>query len=115
MCIRDSAVTDDIVVIGSGPGFVKHVLDTTKETSLAGNDRYKTLAARAGNGTGTTFVDVTAIREHLEKAAAGSAEAVEVAKYERDIKPFLIPFDALIASGSISGDLNQSTIYITVK
>jgi hypothetical protein len=110
------AVTDDIVVIGSGPGFVKHVLDTTKDTSLAANGRYKTLADRAGTGTGTTFVDLTAIREMIEKAAAdGTADAAELAKYEKEIKPFLVPFDALVASGSVDGDLTRSVIYITVK
>ena len=56
------AVTDEVVVIGSGPGFVKHVLDTTSATSLASNDRYKSLADRAGKGTGSTCVDIAAIR-----------------------------------------------------
>ena len=37
------AVTDGLVVIGSGPDFVKHILDTTDATSLASNDRYKGL------------------------------------------------------------------------
>ncbi len=110
------AVTDDVVVIGSGPGFVKHVLDTTKETSLASNDRYTKLASRAGTGTSATWVDITAIRELIEKAAADShADAAELAKYEKEIKPFLVPFDALFASGSIDGDLGHSVIYITVK
>jgi hypothetical protein len=110
------AVTDDVVVIGSGPGFVKHVLDTTKETSLAANVRYKTLADRAGTGTGTTFVDLTAIRELIEKAAHdGTADAAELAKYEKEVKPFLAPFDALVASGSVDDDLARSVIYITVK
>ena len=110
------AVTDDVVVIGSGPGFVKHVLDTTKETSLASNDRYTKLASRAGTGTSATWVDITAIRELIEKAAADShADAAELAKYEKEIKPFLVPFDALFASGSVDGDLSRSVIYITVK
>ncbi|MEO8438276.1 MAG: DUF3352 domain-containing protein, partial [Chloroflexota bacterium] len=109
------AVTDQVVVIGSGPGFVKHVLDTTKETSLASNPRYTSLADRAGTGTGTTFVDLTAIREAFEKAAMGSAQAADLAKYERDIKPFLVPFDALIGSGSVNGDMTRTVVYITVK
>ncbi|MEP6638193.1 MAG: DUF3352 domain-containing protein [Chloroflexota bacterium] len=108
------AVTDQVVVIGSGPGFVKHVLDTTRETSLGSNARYKTLTDRAGIGTGATFVDLTAIRELVEKAAAGSASATDLAQYERDVKPFLVPFDALVGSSSVSGDMTRSTIYITV-
>lgn len=108
------AVTDAVVVMGSGPGFVKGVLDTTNATSLASSERYKKLADRAGNGTGTTFVDITAIRELVEKAA-GVADPTVIAKYEKDLKPFLVPFDAMIASRSVAGDLSRSVIYITVK
>ena len=65
------AVTDNIVVIGSGAGFVKAVLDTTPSTSLASNETYKKLADRAGTGhrrrrTSTS----TAVRGLIEKAAA---------------------------------------------
>lgn len=109
------AVTDDIVVIGSGPGFVKHVLDTTKATSLASNDRFTKLSSRAGTGTSVTWVDLATIRELIEKAAAGNADAAGLAKYQKEIKPFLVPFDALFASGSVDGDLSRSVIYITVK
>ena len=110
------AVTDDVVVIGSGSAFVKDVLDTTKDTSLASNDRYSSLADRAGNGTGSTWVDITAIRGLIEKAAAGSgADASAITKYQTDIKPFLAPFDAMYASSSTGNDLNRSVIYVTVK
>lgn len=108
------AVTDEIVVIGSGPSFVKHVLDTTKETLLASDDQYKELADRAGAGTGTTFVDITAIREMLEKQIA-SFNPSPLSRYETDVKPFLLPFDALYASSSNEGDLTSSTVIITVK
>jgi hypothetical protein len=108
------AVTDDIVVVGSGPSFVKHVLDTTKATSLASDDQYKQLADRVGAGTGTSFVDITAIRGMLEKAMA-TGDAAAKAKYETDVKPFLLPFDALYASSSNQGDLTSSTVIITVK
>ena len=108
------AVTDDVVVIGSGPGFVKSVLDTTKGTSLASDAQYKDLADRAGAGTSSVFVDITAIRGLLEKAMVG-ADAAEKAKYESDLKPFLVPFDAMYASSSTSADLTGSTVYITVK
>jgi hypothetical protein len=110
------AVTDDVVVIGSGSAFVKHVLDTTNATSLESSDRYKKLADRAGTGASTTFVDVTAIRELIEKAAAGgTAGAAALAKYQTDVKPFLEPFDALVASGSVNGDMTRTRVFITVK
>ena len=47
------AVTDQIVVIGTGPAFVEHVLDTTAGTSLARDPQYSDLAAKAGPGTGS--------------------------------------------------------------
>jgi hypothetical protein len=104
------AVTDDVVVIGTGPAFVKHVLDTTEATSLASDPQYKRLADRAGPGTASAFVDIAAVRGLAEKAMAGGDP-----KYETDVKPFLVPFDALYASSSTSSDLNKSTVIITVK
>jgi len=110
------AVTDKVAVIGSGAGFVKAVLDTTPSTSLASNETYKTLADRAGTGTGGAYVDLEAVRGLIEKAAVdGKTDAAELKKYETDIKPFLVPFDAMFAAGSIDGDLTRSVIYITVK
>ena len=107
------AVTDDVVVIGSGPAFVKHVLDTTEATSLATDPQYKRLADRVGPGTASAFVDLAAVRGLAEKAMAGGGQSGS--KYDTDVKPFLIPFDALYASNSTSSDLNKSTVIITVK
>jgi len=108
------AVTDQIVVIGTGPAFVKHVLDTTTGTSLARDPQYSDLAGQAGPGTGSAFVDITAAREMLEKAMADS-EPSALKDYETDVKPFLTPFDALFTSGSIDGDLADSIVIVSVK
>jgi hypothetical protein len=108
------AVTDSVVILGSGPGFVRSVLDTTPDTSLARNDRYEALIARAGQGTGSGFVDLTAIRELIEGAMT-NADAAERAEYETNIKPFLVPFDAMVASNAIVGDVSRSTTIVTVK
>jgi hypothetical protein len=107
------AVTDQVVVIGSGPDFVKHVLDTTPSTSLASSENYKKLVDRAGPGTGSIFVDVTAIRELAEKWV-GSASTAALDTYNTDTKPFLAPFDALFVSSSVAGDLTKSVVIITV-
>jgi hypothetical protein len=108
------AVTDQVVVIGSGPGFVRSVLDTTPATSLAQNERYKALISRAGAGTGSGFADVTAIREMIEGAMV-NADASERAEYEENVKPFLTPVDALVGSSTIDGDVMRSTVIVTVK
>ena len=108
------AVKDDLVIIGSGPGFVKHVLDTTEGTSLASDSRYKSLAGRVGDGTGITFVDLTEIRERTE-GVLSSVDPAALKAYEAEVKPFLVPFDAFVASGSVAGDLDHSDAIITVK
>ena len=108
------AVTDEFVVIGSDPGFVKDVLDTTAATSIASTDRFRTLSARVGTGTRIAFVDIAAIRALIESGLAG-ADPSGVAAYEQDVKPYLAPFDALIASGSVKGDVSSSKVIVTVK
>jgi hypothetical protein len=108
------AVTDEVVVIGSGPGFVRSVLDTTPATSLAQNERYKALVSRAGAGTGSSFADITALRELIE-AGMVNADAGERAEYEENIKPFLMPIDAVVGSSAIQGDVSRSTVIVTVK
>jgi hypothetical protein len=108
------AVTDEIVVIGSDPGFVKHVLDTTAATSIAATDRYRALSGRVGDGTRTVFVDIAAIRGLIESALAATDPSA-VAGYEQDVKPYLAPFDALIASASVKGDVSSSKVIVTVK
>jgi len=108
------ATTDDVVVLGSGPAFVKHVLDTTNATSLAGNDRYQSLANRAGKGSASAFVDIAAIRTLLE-GAMSKEDPAKFAEYQKNAQPYLAPFDAMVASGSVEKDLTQSTVVITVK
>jgi hypothetical protein len=107
------AITDQIVVIGSGPEFVKHVLDTTAAASIAATDRYKALVGRVGNGTGVIFVDIAAIRGLIETAVAADPSAV--ARYEQEVKPYLVPFDALVVSNSVKGAVQTPTIIVTVK
>ncbi|MGZ8513424.1 MAG: DUF3352 domain-containing protein [Candidatus Limnocylindrales bacterium] len=108
------AVTDQVVAIGSGPAFVKHILDTTASTSVASTDRYKALAGRVGNGTGVTYVDVAAIRASIESAMA-SLDPTAAARYDQELKPFLAPFDALIGINSVKDHVAGSKFIITVK
>jgi len=108
------AVTDQVVVIGSGPGFVKHILDTTSATSIASTDRYKALVGRIGGGTGITFLDIAAIRGLIESAMAG-ADPSAVSSYEQEVKPFLAPFDALMAASSVKDNVASGKVIITVK
>jgi hypothetical protein len=108
------AITDQVVVLGSGPGFVRSVLDTTSATSIAANDRYKALLARVGPGAGIAYADITAIRGLIESAMV-NADPSELARYETDVKPFLVPFDAVIGSSTVKDDVFHSRVIVTVK
>jgi hypothetical protein len=109
------AATDEVVVIGSGPDFVKSVLDAGAGQSLADEARYSDLIGRVGKEhTGVTFVDIAAIRGILEGMMA-SAPADQKAEYDESIKPFLTPFDAFAAATSVSTELDTQRAIITVK
>jgi hypothetical protein len=109
------AATDSVVVIGSGPNFVKAVLDAGAGDSLGDSSRYRDLVARAGSDhTGVTFVDVAAIRTMVESFLT-EATGLERGEYEESIKPFLEPLDALVATSVVGGPADQQHMLITVK
>ncbi|MEX1173798.1 MAG: DUF3352 domain-containing protein [Chloroflexota bacterium] len=109
------AATDQVVVIGSGPGFVRSVLDAGAGASLADDVRFTGLVGRVGaEHTGLSFVDIAAIRTLVE-GRLSEATPAERAEYEESVKPFLTPFDALIASSVAGSDLDAQHIVITAK
>jgi len=104
-----------VVVIGSGPDFVKQVLDAGTGTSLADSDRYKGLVAKVGaEHTGVSFLDISALRTQLETMLA-NATAKDRTEYETSVKPYLTPFDAFIVAGVTSPDLDRQHSRLTVK
>jgi hypothetical protein len=46
---------------------------------------------------------------------ATSASAEERAEYEESVKPFLVPFDALVSAAVVGGDNDENHAVITVK
>jgi hypothetical protein len=109
------AATDRVVVIGSGPDFVRHVLDAGAGQSLADDARFSGLVGRVGAAhTGLSFVDIAAVRGLVEGLLA-EATTEERAEYDESVKPFLVPFDAFVAAGVTGGDLEQQHAIITVK
>jgi len=106
---------DQVVAIGSSPDFVKAVLDAGAGSSLADDARFQDLLKRVDTKhTSVSFVDVTVVRGLIEGSMA-DAPAAKKAAYEESIKPFLTPFDALIATGATGGDTDQTHSVITVK
>jgi hypothetical protein len=107
--------TDAVIAIGSSPDFIKHVIDAGAGASLADDARFTGLVGRVdAQHSGVNFVDLAAIRGLLE-AAMSSATPDERAEYEESVKPFLTPFDALISTGAVGGELDQVHTVITVK
>ncbi len=108
------ASTESVVVLASSPSFARAVLDAGSGSSLADDGRYRDLIGRVGaENVGSSFLDVKAIRELVERLAAEEPEAL--AAYERDIKPYLLPLDTLVQATVRDGDIDRTTGLIVVK
>jgi hypothetical protein len=106
--------TDDIVAVGIGTGFIHSVIDAGGGDSLADDGRYKALLDKAGaSNTGSAWLDVAAVRELVERL--GPTDPEGFAAYERDVKPYLLPIDAVVQTMTRDGDLDRTTTTLTVK
>jgi hypothetical protein len=106
---------DQVIAIGSSSDFIKHVLDAGAGASLADDGRFKGLVGRVdAEHNAVTFLDLAAIRGLAEGALSG-ATAQERAEYEESVKPFLTPFDALISTGAVGGEVDRTRMLITVN
>ena len=109
------AVTPELVVVGYGQAFVESVLDAGPGPSLADDPRATDLLDRVGDeNLGAAFLDVRAMREALEPLLREDMTPDEWAYYEKEIKPFLLPFDALAGSVRRDGDLDRGSSVVTV-
>jgi hypothetical protein len=59
------------------------------------------------------FLDVTAVREMLERLAANTGMDME--EYEREYQPYLLPFDAIVSANLVGEDVDHGRAVITVK
>jgi len=108
------AATDQVVVIGVGPSFVRAVLDAGSGSSLADNARYQALIGQVGaDNSGSFWLDITGIRELAEQFAAGDSESL--AQYEREIQPYVLPLDAMVSATRVDGERDRSNFIVTVK
>lgn len=109
------AATDQVVIIGSSPDFVRHSLDAAAGASLADDTRYQALIGRVGaSNTGVSFIDIAAVRGLVE-GLLSQASPAERAEYEESVKPFLLPFDALVGASVRDGAVDQMHVLMTVK
>ena len=107
------AVTDKVVLMSLDAGFAKAVIDASQGgDSLAKNARYSALLAQAGDkGTSFVWVDVAAARELIEAQLPADSRA----KYDSDIRPYLLPLDAMISTGVYDNGLNRGTLILSIK
>ncbi len=107
------AVRDDLIVVGVGADFVKHVLDVKAGASLADQDRYKQAIGRVeGSNEQQVYIDVSAVRSAIESFAP-SADVPP--GYQTDIKPYLEPLDLVVGSTSSTDELVRAAFVLVVK
>jgi hypothetical protein len=105
------SVTDEVVVLGVGPAFVRAVLDAREGSSLADQARFSGLLDRAGaRHASLVWLDVAGIRELAE----GMIPADERTSYEREIRPYLQALDAVIGASVPGGDIDRSTVIFSM-
>ena len=107
------AVTDKVVVLTLDSSFARAVIDASQGgDSLAKNTRFSSLLNQAGaQNAGLAWLDLTATRELVE----GILPASERIKYETDVRPYLLPFDALVTVNVVDGDLLRGTMTLAIK
>lgn len=107
-------VTDKVVVITIDPAFAKAAIDASQGgASLAKDPRFSALLSASGGdvGTGLSWLDVTAIRGIVEAALPADSRAA----YEANLKPYLLPIDALLSTGKVDAGLQRGTMTLSIK
>jgi hypothetical protein len=103
------AVTDEVVVIGYGTDFVKAVIDAKDGASLADQQRFADALAQAGpEHASLVWLDVAAVRGAVESMVPADMKT----DYEKELKPYLVGFDALIGTTTPGADIDAGTLIL---
>jgi Protein of unknown function (DUF3352) len=103
------AVTDQVVVIGYGTGFVKAVLDARTGPSLAKTDRFAAALKKADAvNAALLWLDVAGVRTFAET----QVPAADKAAYQTTVKPYLDAFDSVIGTYAPGVTLDGATLVI---
>jgi hypothetical protein len=109
------ASNNDVAVIGYGRDFVATVLDTGPGSSLADDARFKSLLDRVGaQNISLGFVDVAGIRALVEPLVLQRMTPEKRAEYEKEYRPYLEHFEALIGAVRKDGSLDRGSSQLTV-
>ena len=85
-------IQDGLVIVGTGPAWVKSIVDVKPGSSLADQARYRDAMSRVGSSNASSvYADIGAIRKLVEPLVAKDAGS----NYATDVKPYLAPFDVL--------------------
>ena len=104
-------VQDGLVIVGSGPAWVKSIVDVKPGSSLADQARYRSAMDRVGARNSASFyLDISAARKLIEPFAASQTGS----NYATDVKPYLEPFDILAGASRTSGGKTVSRSILTV-
>jgi hypothetical protein len=104
------ATKGDLLVAGYGDAFVKALLDTTSNDSLATQSDYKTVMAAAGTSNATYgYFNVSAVADQIGQSFTGNA-----AKYNLDYKPYVDHIGG-VAFASIDGNTVTLRLVFTAK
>jgi hypothetical protein len=105
------ATKGDLLIAGYEDGFIKQVLDTAPDTSLAAQGDYKKVMAVAGtSNTGFAYVDVAALVDEIGVALYPT----DPAYYNLNYKPYVEHVEG-IAYSMVDGKTVVLRIVVTVK
>ena len=98
------AAKDDLIIAGTDVSFVKSVIDTTADNSLASSDTYKTALSAAGtNNAAAAYVDVPTIAAGLDAQLPPAYAEF----FTANVKPYLDH-----VGGAAFAEIDGSTITI---
>jgi hypothetical protein len=98
------AAKDDLIVVGNDSAFVKSVIDTNSDKSLASSDTYKAALSAAGtSNAGAAYVDIPTIAAEI----SAQLPASEAGFFTANVKPYLDH-----VGGAAFADIDGSTITV---
>ncbi len=106
-------LSDGRFVLGLGPSVVRSFLDLPAGRSLGTTPAFSAALASAGGPStaGLAYLDLRAIRAMAESVIPSADRS----NYEADIRPYLLPFDRLVAVNGVEGSTITTRAIVTVS
>jgi len=102
------------VILGSGESFARQVIETAGGSSLADQSSYKAaIGLASASNVGQLYVAVPPLLALAEKLIPASDSSRSY--YESDLKPYLVPFDAIVETAATDGSGMRVRFVLTVK